>query len=892
MTGETKDRAWQRTRRIGVGLRQYHAKRHFRKTPEPRGTKQPTRRTLRFVVQKHAASHLHYDFRLELDGTLKSWAVPKGPSLNPQDRRLAIMVEDHPLDYRTFEGTIPEGNYGAGGVIVWDQGTYCSRHTADRRESERLLREGLRKGHLSILLNGEKLKGEFSLVKLKHGKGNEWLLIKKSDAWASSTDVKAQDRSVRSGRSLDEIAHAARKGARRGKRRIPTSKLGRGLAAALRPLPVSAMPRQIKPMLAALVEQPFNRSDWLFEIKWDGYRAIAEIDNKGVSLYSRNHKSFADRFAPLVEALRDFGHTAVLDGEIVVVDPQGRSRFQLLQNYQKTGTGQLRYYVFDLLYLDGRDLRSLPLRQRKELLTQILGSSPNILLSEHVEEQGVAFFEAATAQGLEGIIAKDGNSPYREGQRSDNWLKIKIHKRQEAVICGFTEPRGGRKDLGALVLGVFEGKELRYIGHTGGGFNDRALTDMRSLLEPLVQGTCPFRKAPKTNAPVHWVKPTLVCEVKFQEWTEDGSMRQPIFLGLREDKEARAVHRETAISAEEVLENESETFMPTPTRGARSSANGRQAKRGSRKPARLPEPPLTNLGKVFWPEEGYTKGDLIDYYRDIAPVILPYLRDRPEALHRHPNGINHKSFFQKDVSRQPPPEWVETVTIAPESGDRPITYLVCQNKATLLYLGNLGCIEINPWNARVQALSNPDYAVIDLDPEDIPFPKVIEAALAVRRILDQAGAESACKTSGKRGLHIFIPLGARYDTEQARQFAEIVAHMVHEQLPETTSIVRSPALRQQRVYLDFLQNRRGQTLVAPYAVRPYAGATVSTPLRWKEVSKKLDPAAFTILTLRKRLDRVGDLWQPVLGPGIDLPTCLERLAKRNKRAEHSRNAFR
>jgi bifunctional non-homologous end joining protein LigD len=568
----------------------------------------------------------------------------------------------------------------------------------------------------------------------------------------------------------------------------------------------------------------------------------------------------------------------VLDGEVVVLDREGKSHFQLLQNYQKTGEGQLRYYVFDLLYLDGRDLRNLPLVERKELLAKLLGNSPDVLLSEHVEESGIAFYEAVAAAGLEGIIAKDGKSRYREGQRTYEWLKIKTYRRQEAVIGGFTEPHGSRKGFGALVLGVYEGKDLVYIGHTGGGFDTKGLAEIRAKLDTLIRRSCPFVKKPKTNAPVHWVEPQLVCEASFKEWTQDGVMREPIFVGLREDKPAHAVHREMPEPVGAVLES-----VKDPAGRTKRGAAKRSASTVSRPPtahknvSASRQPALTNLERVYWPDEGYTKGDLIHYYREIAPLILPYLRDRPQSLHRHPNGIAAKSFFQKDVSRQPPPEGVETVVLDSDSSKQKITYVLCQNEGSLLYLANLGCIELNPWNSRVGSLDQPDYLVIDLDPEDVPFSKVVEAAVTVRKSLEKVGAECHCKTSGKRGLHVYVPLGARYDYDQAKQFAEIVAQLAHRQLPGSTSILRSPSLRQHRVYLDFLQNRRGQTLAAPYSVRPYPGATVSTPLKWQEVNKSLDPAKFTIRTMGKRLEKVGDLWKPTLGSGVDLTACLERL---------------
>jgi bifunctional non-homologous end joining protein LigD len=848
-----------------VSLVQYREKRHFKRTPEPAGRRARGRGPLRFVVQKHHASRLHYDFRLELGGTLKSWAVPKGPSLDPADRRLAMMVEDHPLEYRSFEGTIPEGNYGAGTVIVWDHGTYHAAGTEDRKASEKLLAAGLAKGRLDFVLAGEKLNGAFSLVRLRRGEPNAWLLLKRTDSFAVPADVTDHDRSVVSGRTLADLAESPHAG-RTSRRRAGRAGKGR---------------RLVRPMLATLVDAPFDRPGWLFEVKWDGYRAIAEVARGGgVRLYSRNHNSFDESFAPVARALAGLGRDAVLDGEVVAVDAAGRSGFQLLQNYQKTGKGDLLYVVFDLLSLDGADLRDRPLVERKKVLRNLLPASPRIRYGDHIEESGTAFFRAAVEQGLEGIIGKDGASRYVEGARSPAWVKVKTRQRQEAVIGGFTAPRGRRVGLGALVLGVYEGDELVYIGHTGGGLDTRGLTDLTSRLTALETKTCPFRTRPRTNAPVRWVEPTLVCEVAFQEWTHDGRMRQPIFVGLREDKPPSQVRRELPAADP----------APGPARAAAGPARNinrsaaqrkpRRRTRGGERPSPLADgPPLTNLGKVYWPAEGYTKGDLIAYYREVAPVILPYLRDRPMSLHRHPDGIGGGGFFQKDVGRRPPPDWVRTVTVANEARGGTIRYVVCDDEATLLYLANLGCIELNPWNARAGDPERPDWLVIDLDPEGIPFARVVEAALVVRKVLDRAGAESVVKTSGKRGLHLCVPLGARYDHDQARQFAELVAAVVNRLLPRSTSLERSPAKRQRRVYLDYLQNRRGQTLAAPYSVRPAPRATVSTPLRWGEVRRGLDPSGFTIRTTARRLDTVGDLWTPVLGPGPDLLACLSRLEK-------------
>ena len=846
-----------------MALEKYREKRRFEKTPEPPGRVEPRRGDLRFVVQKHQASRLHYDFRLELDGVLKSWAVPKGPSLDPADKRLALMVEDHPLEYRTFEGIIPAGNYGAGTVMVWDEGTY---EPADPGDAVATLRHGLTKGHLRFTLHGKKLRGQFSLVKIKKDEGNAWLLFKHADAFATQEDVRELDRSVVSKRGLEQIAAQAN-----GRGEVwqsnraaaaPRNRRARILHAPTRPVKArlavsrgnAPMPHNVKPMLATMAGEPFDKEGWLFEIKWDGYRAIAEIEHGRVRLYSRNSLSFETKFPPVVDELRRLGHDAVLDGEIVVFDDEGKPQFQLVQSYQKTGKGALAYVVFDLLYLDGQDLRRLPLVERKDRLADLVKKLSSVHLSEHIETTGRAFFEAARARGLEGIVAKNGKSPYQEGQRGPHWLKIKIRRQQEAVIGGFTRPRGSRTAFGALVLGIYEGDDLVYVGHTGSGFDQKGLIAMHERLAPLVQKACPFREKPKTNAPVQWVEPRYVCEVAFQEWTEDGSMRHPIYLGLREDKSPREVRRE----------------LPQATHAAPTS----RATRAAKHPAA--EAKFTNLDKVYWPEDGFTKGDLIAYYKELAPVMVPHLKDRPLSMNRHPNGIHGPNFFQKNTSDQNLPPFIETTMVASDTHDT-IQYLMVQNEATLLYVANLGCIEINPWNSRLPKLDYPDYLVIDLDPQDVTFPQVVEAAQKVHKLLEKRCSESYCKTSGKRGLHIYVPLGARYDYDQTKQFAELIAHIVHKTLPRTTSVLRNPAQRRNKIYLDFLQNRRGQTMAAPYSVRPIEGARVSTPLRWQEVTKRLDPARFTIKTVPKRIDKFGDLWQPVLGKGVDLEKCLRTL---------------
>ncbi|MHB0976583.1 MAG: DNA ligase D [Candidatus Aquicultorales bacterium] len=631
------------------------------------------------------------------------------------------------------------------------------------------------------------------------------------------------------------------------------------------------MPRNVVPMFAIPVDEPFDKEGWIFEVKWDGYRAIAEVDGDDVRLYSRNLRSFNSRFPVVVTTLARLGRRAVVDGEIVVLDDEGRSQFQLLQQYLKTGKGRLVYYLFDLLYLDDRDLTGLPLTRRKNILRLVLPDLPLVRYSDHVEARGRGLYGVASDRGLEGIIAKEAASPYLPGRRSRSWLKIKIHMVQEVVVGGFTEPRGGRKHLGALVAGVYEGDELAYVAHVGGGFDEAGLAEMRAKLEPLEQEECPFKLAPLTNAPVHWVRPELVAEVKFQEWTEEGLMRQPVFIGLREDKDPKSVGRERPEQTALILEG---TKLRTP-----SFKNVRFEE--PNEPGEIVEiegkrQKITNLDKVFWPEEGYTKGDLIAYYRSVAPYILPHLKDRPESLHRHPDGIFGQSFFHKNVAGIAP-EWAETVAVYSEGEDREILYFLCQDEASLVFLANLGCVEINPWLSRKGSLDNPDYMVVDLDPEDISFDKVVEAALAVKETLDEIGAWGYPKTSGATGLHIYVPLGAGYAYDQAKQFGQLVAVLTHRKVPDFTSVERMPYKRPRKVYLDFLQNRRGQTLAAPYSVRPRPGAPVATPLSWDEVKPGLDPTRFTMATTLERLKDIGDIFRPVLKEAVDLADVLKRL---------------
>lgn len=816
-----------------MALTEYRRKRKFSRTPEPTGGK-PSRDALRFVVQKHQASRLHYDFRLELDGVLVSWAVPKGPSLNPADKRLAMKVEDHPLDYRTFEGVIPKGNYGAGTVMVWDEGTYSDYEDSDTfEEARKHLKAGLMKGDLKFRLHGQKLNGAYALVKIKN-EDNSWLLIKKQDEYARDDDAAGDDFSAITGKSMEDIARGTRQW-------LPKPKLNtRGGKKA--PMPDSA-----SPMLATLADKPVDDPGWIYEIKWDGYRIQARVEGGRAELLSRGSKDYTSIFSPICRELSDLKIDCILDGEVVVVDKDGKSDFAALQNYQKTGEGNLVYYVFDALYADGYDLRPQPLTRRKENAAQIIAPLKNVRLSDHVVGRGAKFFAAAQAGGLEGIIAKEANSTYT-GRRSRSWLKIKTQQRQEAVIGGWTEPKGSRKDIGALVLGVYDDDgKLRYIGHTGGGMNDRLLGDLRKRLAAMERKTSPFADTFKVNAPVHWVSPKLMAEVTFSEWTDDGRMRQPIFAGLREDKDPTTVRRERPVDAEDIVEQ---------------PASGQKAE-------------ITHRDKVFWPKESITKGDLIDYYESMADAILPYLAGRPESLNRYPNGIEGKNFFQKDLEHHP--EWVKPAPIYSESNGKDLNWLVINDRDTLLYAVNLGSIELNPWHSRIEALEQPDYCLIDLDAKTCGFETVVTVAQEARKILDKLGVQSVPKTSGKTGLHICIPLDARYTYEQSRMFAQVLVNVVHKRLPKLTSVERNPRKREKKIYLDYLQNRTGQTMAAPYCVRPVPGATVSAPLKWSEVKKGLDPKKYTMKTMGKRLEKAGDLWAPVLGEGVNIKKVLAEL---------------
>lgn len=790
-----------------MSLKDYDAKRNFRDTPEPPGAdkngaseKRGGRAGAEFVVQKHQASHLHYDFRLAAEGVLKSWAVPKGVPTALEEKRLAILVEDHPYDYKDFEGVIPKGSYGAGTVEIWDRGVYLPTKGEDPKE---FVAAGIKKGHFNFFLDGDKLRGVYSLIRLQKGAPNNWLIFKKSHA---------------------------------------------------------AAPEKIKPMLADAVDKSFSDPDWLFEIKWDGYRAVAEVVDGRAEIYSRNLLSFSDRFPSLVDSLRKIDTNVVIDGEIVVLDEDGKSHFPLLQKYLRSGAGNPIYYVFDILYREGENLTALPLVERKSILRAALPQLPDIKYCEDIEDDGERFFAAAVKSGLEGIIGKRKTSPYRPGVRNKDWVKIRNRLAMEAVIAGYTAPEGSRTFFGALVLGAHTQGGLRYIGRVGTGFSDRVLKDLGALLEKKRITSTAFKETPSAERKAQWVKPELVAQVEFNGWTEDGLLRQPVFLGLREDKAAADVRIETPGEPPD----EQKKFP--------------RKKKGSVLMIEKREVPISNPEKIYWPEDNYRKMDVINYYERISDTILPYLTDRPQTLHRFPDGITGERFYQKDAAELNLPDWVETVDVRSESLGKSTKYILCQNKASLIYLANLGCIEMHPWNSTKTSPENPDYSIIDLDPEGTSFDSVITVAIALRAVLEEFGIIGFPKTSGATGIHVYIPLGKKYTYGEARLFAEIVATLINKKLPEITSLERSPQKRKGKVYPDYLQNIRGKTVAAAYSLRPEPRAPVSTPLLWDEIKPGLTPESFNIETVFSRLEEYGDLFSGVLGPGVDLEKIIERFS--------------
>jgi bifunctional non-homologous end joining protein LigD len=876
-------------------LDEYRRKRKFEETPEPSG-KIHAKVGNRFVVQEHHARRLHWDFRLEIDDVLKSWAVPKGPSLNPADKRLAVQTEDHPLEYGTFHGTIPAGHYGAGEVKIWDEGTF-------EPEGQLSASEQLKRGELKFTLHGQKLRGSFVLVRLRSRDSAkpEWLLIKHKDD-ASRTGF--APRLILPARESNRASAPLERhqGASEGAKRAP-AKWKTKMPKDARPAP---MPHYIRPALASVADKPFSDPEWLFEIKWDGVRTVTAVRDGRVQLWSRSERDITREYPELSEVWRNVeAREAWLDGEIVALDSEGRSDFQRLQlrfGVQKPSTKLMEqvpivYYVFDLLYLDGHDLRNVALGQRKELLKKILRDDPRMRYSDHVLEKGNELFEAATKRNLEGVVAKKISAPYPSG-RSLNWLKIKLEKDLDAVVGGWTDPRGTREYFGALLLGLYEGEKLEYIGSVGSGF----AVDVQERLWPQLQNLRvsegPFAQEPSTREQAYWVKPELVARVRFVNWTDERHLRQPRFLGLQEDHDPKACTFEE--QAHMAIKNAS-AGGKTANDGEIESATkaGHHSRKKSEKKAagksRVPSAPeagaaldtdrsigeelangtsdnifveldgrrlhFTNLNKIYFPKDDYRKRDLLAHYFWAAPMILPFLKDRPLVLRRYPNGIEETAFFQKDAGLGTP-DWVKTVPIASDSGGRAVHYIIANDRPTLLYLTNLGCIDENPWSSRYDDQEHPDYIFFDLDPSDgTDFSTVVKFGKLLLETLEKFGIKAFAKTSGATGFHIFVPIEPRYTFEQARLFVQAIADVVAKKHPGVLTSERTVSKRKRgSIYVDAHQNSRGQSLACAYSVRAFLHAPVSTPVRIDELRSGLEPERWNLKTIRVRVEKAGDLW--------------------------------
>jgi bifunctional non-homologous end joining protein LigD len=844
-------------------LSAYRGKRSLGRTPEPAGTVVPEPEASRlFVVHKHAARRLHFDLRLEMRGVLQSWAVPKGPSYDPGDKRLAVHVEDHPIEYGDFEGLIPEGNYGAGAVIVWDRGQWVPHGDPG---------EGLEKGKLLFELRGFKLRGMWTLVKLKKT-DRDWLLIKERDGYVKSPGTEFPEESVLSGLTVEDLEQG----------RTPAGEVRRELeqlGAAAKPV----KPETVQLMLAETADEPFSRPGWLFELKLDGYRILAVKEAGVVRLLSRNGNDLASSFPDVVRAVAALPfERLLLDGEIVTLDEAGRPSFQRLQ-----GRARLRrsldvrramvdspatFYGFDLIGFENLDVRPLPLVNRKSVLRRVMPATGVLRYLEHFERDGEALYRQVQGLGLEGVIAKKADSPYRAG-RSAAWLKIRTRKTDDFIVVGFTAPKRTREGFGALHLGQYVDGKLIYTGRAGSGFTGKQLAEVHAELEARKRPTPPCEGPVPKDRTTTWVEPEFVCEVEYTEWTDEGLLRQPVFLRFRDDKRpdevrGRGAGGQGGSDANDPTDSTSEEHLPDGP------------------PARLPAGPpvrqvvFSNLTKVFWPAERYTKGDLIEYYRAISPWLLPYLKDRPVVLTRYPDGIEGKSFYQKDAPVFVP-QWLRTERIWSEQTQREIDYFVCDDVESLLYLANLGPIPLHVWASRAPTLDRPDWCVLDLDPKGAPFDHVVEVAKALRVLCDEIELPNFVKTSGSSGLHIMLPLGRQLSYEQSRSLGELLARVVVTQLPEIATVTRHVSRRGGKVYVDYLQNISGQLIAAPFSVRPLPGAPVSTPLDWREATGKLDIRAFTIRTVPERMSkRKTDPLRSVIDLAPDLGLVLERLAAR------------
>jgi bifunctional non-homologous end joining protein LigD len=830
-------------------LRAYRAKRDPERTPEPFGEDaQPQRlapaAARAFVVQQHAARAMHWDLRLEIDGVLASWAVPRGPSLDPRERRLAVRTEDHPIEYADFEGLIPAGNYGAGAMIVWDRGAY---HTVEGEAPAK----GLEAGKLDLVLRGHKLGGRFALVRTKGEGGRQWLLLRKGRAAPDGEEIiEREPGSVLSGLTVQEIAAGVT-------RDEEIAALARAANA-----PRRALARDERlPMLASTVDDAFSREGWIFELKYDGWRVIAERGADGSArLFSRNRRDLTNLFPEVALAVRHLPLAEfVIDGEVTALDPAGRSSFGRLQQRLQADPGAVArarveqpvvMFAFDLLAAAGHDLRRLALVQRKELLARLVPRLGFVRFADHVEGDGQALFEAAGEHGMEGVIAKRADSPYQSGARSKSWLKIKVPHTSLLLVAGISRGKGSRRKLGSLVLAWWQDGRLVYAGNAGSGLDERTIAELLPELEAAATPEPRFEGAPEGGwKDTLFVEPRVVCRVRYTERTDSGVLRHPVFMGLARDA-----------SPQDCTAPASRDAAPEPAAGAPP-------------PIPAPELVLTRLEKVFWPVEGYTKGDLLAYYDSIWPWLEPYLRDRPVVLTRYPDGIEGKSFYQKNAPEFTP-DWARREQI--EGTD----YFVCNDLRTLLYVINSGAIPLHVWSARIGSLERPDWLILDLDPKEAPFAHVVRIARHIHALLDELGAAHFVKTSGQDGLHVMLPLAASIDHDDARTLAEVLARTVVAELPDISTVVRPVAARGDRVYVDYLQNGRGKLIAAPFSVRPRPGAPVSTPLVWSQVTARLDPARWNIRTTPARMRKHGDPFAGVLGASVDVEALLAALGAR------------
>ena len=845
-------------------LAEYNRKRDFHRTSEPSGQVERGRGHS-FVVQKHAARRLHYDFRLELDGVLKSWAVPKGPSFDPSVKRLAVEVEDHPLSYADFEGTIPHGEYGGGSVLVWDRGSW---------EPEEDPHKGLDKGHLRFALHGTKLSGSWNLVRTRRDPRGQpqGLLIKSHDAAArpeAEFDVEQElPQSVITGVVIEEVAAQVDESGRlvaprqRTARRSTAKKASASSAAArsarARPAPrrarvpagaaKDALPDFISPQLATLVAEPPAGDHFIIETKFDGYRALARIEHRAdgaadsVRIFTRSGKDWTLKFAPIAKALAGLAvDSAYLDGEIVVLGDKGQSDFQALQNSLSTGAAALLiYYVFDLLYLNGHDLRRLPLAQRKELLAVLCQNNPHAQLrySEHQAGDPQQLLAAYCKAGGEGIICKDDRQPYRSS-RSADWLKVKCKSRQEFVVVGYTAPRKTRAHLGALLLGAYEspgkGSQLRYVGRVGTGFDREQLRELKEQLAPLKVAEPPVVNPNRASA-VTWVEPRLVAEIEFGSWTADKILRHAVFRGLRADKPA----------AEVVIEQPAE--LPV-------------ARRAPTAPAPREAPlPLKNPDKRMFPPSGPTKQELADYYARVARRMWPYVHGRTLSLLRCPEGYKKECFFQRHLTGDKPEPGLASVELAEKDKVRSYRYL--ESPLGLRSLVQLGALEVHLWGSRAAEPESPVEVVFDLDPApEVGWPAVVKGALAVRELLTRLGLKSFVKLSGGKGVHIHAPIRPSYSWDQVRAFCHAVARQLASQSPEHFTAALSKSDRTGKIFIDYLRNARGATFIAPFSVRARSGAPIAVPVAWSALGPELRPDAYSVRTLDKYLaDYPRDPW--------------------------------